>query len=56
MLPSCENIVEAIFKPLTCCDVWTDSTKDLDHRKTEYFRGFMPIVKTAIVLGHHCTR
>jgi len=53
MLPHCENIVKAIFKPLSCCDVWTVSVKDLDHREEEFFHGFMPIARTAIVLGHH---
>jgi epoxyqueuosine reductase QueG len=53
MLPHCENIVKAIVEPLTCCDVWTVSVKDLDHREAEFFQGFMPIARTAIVLGHH---
>jgi len=53
MMPHCEDIVKAFVEPLACCDVWTVSTKDLDLREAEFFQGFMPIAKTAIVLGHH---
>lgn len=47
------DIVKAITKPLACCEVWTVSVKDLDRREAEFFRGFMPMALTAIVLGHH---
>ncbi len=53
MMPDCEDIVKAIAEPLACCDVWTVSVQDLDRREEEFFQGFMPIARTAIVLGHH---
>lgn len=52
-MPHCEDIVKTVVEPLVCCDVWTVSVKDLDRRETEFFRGFMPSAKTAVVLGHH---
>jgi epoxyqueuosine reductase len=53
MMPHCENIVKAIVEPLACCDVWTVSVQDLDRREAEFIRGFMPMARTAVVLGHH---
>ena len=47
------DIVKAVAKPLTCCEVWTVPIKDLDRREAEFIHGFMPIARTAIVLGHH---
>jgi len=47
------DIVKAVAKPLTCCEVWTVPIKDLDRREAAFFRGFMPMARTAIVLGHH---
>ena len=53
MMPDCEDIVKAVVKPLTCCEVWTVPIKDLDQREAAFFRGFMPMARTAVVLGHH---
>ncbi len=47
------DIVKAVVKPLTCCEVWTVPIKDLDQREAAFFRGFMPMARTAVVLGHH---
>jgi len=48
-----EDIVNAAVKPLACCDVWSVSIKALDHREADFFQGFMPMARTAVVLGHH---
>lgn len=48
-----EDIVKAIVEPLACCDAWIVSVEDLDNREGEFFRGFMPTAKAAVVLGHH---
>jgi epoxyqueuosine reductase len=53
MMSHCENIVKAVTKPLACCEVWTVSVGDLDRREAAFFRGFMPMARTAVVLGHH---
>jgi epoxyqueuosine reductase len=50
-----DAIVKTVTKPLACCEVWTVSVEDLDQREAEFFRGFMPKVQTAVVLGHHVT-
>jgi epoxyqueuosine reductase QueG len=52
-MPSCEDIVKAMVDSLACCDVWTVSIDSLDTREAAFFRHFMPIAETAIVLGHH---
>ena len=53
MIPHCEDIVTTIVEPLACCDVWTVSVRDLDQREAEFIHGFMPMARTAVVLGHH---
>jgi epoxyqueuosine reductase len=53
MMSHCEDIVKAIVAPFSCCDVWTVSIDILDNREAAFFQGFMPIARTAIVLGHH---
>jgi epoxyqueuosine reductase len=53
ILTGCEDIVKAIIDSLSCCDVWTVSIDVLETREATFFQGFMPMARTAIVLGHH---
>jgi epoxyqueuosine reductase len=53
MVPGCEDIVKAVIDSRSCCDAWAASIDALDSREAMFFQGFMPIARTALVLGHH---
>jgi len=48
-----EDIIKEIIKQHSCCAAWTVEISSLAGRERSFFNEFLPLSKTALVLGHH---
>jgi epoxyqueuosine reductase QueG len=49
------DIFSDVLLQAPCCEIRTVSVERLDDQERTFFQDFMPLARTAIVLGHHVT-